>query len=832
MKQKFTSLGHFPTLPNLSTKAKRAIIATLSALSAYGSNISAQTAPSAINLNTGVANSSNSNGYNYGQGNNRFVNNLVISGQTFIKDPSEPRSSPVDKVVINRKPNSDANKVNYNKQTLFFERGSGNNNLQPNYIYYMEDMINSYIANRGSDNLFRNIDGNTYNNVERVDLLFTDGISINSKVDLTKIGMLIMERAPNTASADVFRFALIKGVNGTGTSATAYTFGELKSSQPGAVNDRWGSTGQAISTLVMHTTSATAQLTQTSSTGDQYIVGTFISLADLGFTNQNAEKFYGISIFPNDFVPRNNNNDHGIIFGTSGDFASSQQISFPTNDAFNPTNSYQVAMREMTGYKSVTGDDYGGLDFTAGGSFIMLAYPSITGNVWNDANGNTNGNVDNSGNAIPSNLFVHLVNANGAIVKTAPVNSNGTYALLDVSLSASTNASLVLSSSATSITTLPAGWQHTGENIGLIGSDGNANGVLALFSSGTGQLVMGQTVSNANFGIQRIPVADPKIYNNLPESSFGLDTPTGTYSSFPAQSGFKYMPMSNGLLGGLSGSDAEDCPSSSSCANGSTFKIQAINSNTRLFYDFGALGIKRISSSDASTMQIKNFDRSKMMIYGEGGSGTSTNPLGFTYSLVDNAGAESTPASYTMSTTSPLPVSLLNFTASLNSNGEAVLNWLTVSEKHNKGFGVEKSQNARQWTNIGFIPSQKADGNATEQLAYTFTDKKIVEGNCYYRLVTTDFDGKEFLSDVRIVISKNNASIEVFPNPVSKHLSIKGLNTQGQLKLYNMSGQLLLSKTITENRYELDLSMLAEGLYNIVVTVEGVAQVFKVQKIK
>jgi hypothetical protein len=161
---------------------------------------------------------------------------------------------------------------------------------------------------------------------------------------------------------------------------------------------------------------------------------------------------------------------------------------------------------------------------------------TLTGNVFHDANALKDVTVNTtSANPIPTGLFVTLVDASGAAVKTVPVNADGTY---DFGVTAPGDYSIVLhqTSTGSTVPSLPAGWVNTGENLGAgVGSDDAVGGIL------TGVTVAGANVTNANFGVQQPPVTTGGTEPTQPNpggtttvdltSHFGLSDPDGTVES-------------------------------------------------------------------------------------------------------------------------------------------------------------------------------------------------------------------------------------------------------------------------------------------------------------
>ncbi|WP_254412521.1 DUF7948 domain-containing protein [Dyadobacter diqingensis] len=137
----------------------------------------------------------------------------------------------------------------------------------------------------------------------------------------------------------------------------------------------------------------------------------------------------------------------------------------------------------------------------------QACYPpvTLTGNVFHDANALTDASVNTtSAIAIPTGLYVTLVDANGLPVKTVAVNADGTY---DFGITAPGNYSVVLNQTpgGSTIPSLPTGWANTGENLGAgAGNDATTNGIL------TGITIAGTNVTNANLGVQQPPVTTDK----------------------------------------------------------------------------------------------------------------------------------------------------------------------------------------------------------------------------------------------------------------------------------------------------------------------------------
>lgn len=205
-------------------------------------------------------------------------------------------------------------------------------------------------------------------------------------------------------------------------------------------------------------------------------------------------------------------------------------------------------------------DNAGKEDPTPGSVTLPFSNLSISGNVFNDANGLTNGNVDGTGigAASGSQLYANLLDATGTtVVASVPVNPDGTYSFYGVT--PNTNYTVQLSTnqgtpgSPAPVKALPAGWVNTGEDCcDNIGSDGTVNGLVNVS-------VLNTDVINANFGIDRQP--DGTNITATPQLNPG---------------GVIQVPVPP-----LVGSDPED----GTLGSGSTVRIDVLPTNATLYYN-------------------------------------------------------------------------------------------------------------------------------------------------------------------------------------------------------------------------------------------------------
>jgi hypothetical protein len=212
------------------------------------------------------------------------------------------------------------------------------------------------------------------------------------------------------------------------------------------------------------------------------------------------------------------------------------------------------------------------------------------------------------------------------------------------------------------------------------------------------------------------------------------------------------------------------------------------------------------------------FVPSSTVVLGHGNPDGTFNPLPATY-MPDAFGGTLTASGVT--TFSPfiiansvvLGVTLTRFDAKLTPKNTVLLNWQTENEKDNSGFEIQRSADAKDWSNIGFV---KGKGQSSVVFDYTFEDKSPFNLT-YYRLKQVDFDGKATYSKVINVLAKKNSSqFTIFPNPTKGKTTTLELNedlVDGTLTVTNAIGSIVKKQTINSKTLTLDLSTLTNGVY-------------------
>jgi hypothetical protein len=158
-----------------------------------------------------------------------------------------------------------------------------------------------------------------------------------------------------------------------------------------------------------------------------------------------------------------------------------------------------------------------------------------------------------------------------------------------------------------------------------------------------------------------------------------------------------------------------------------------------------------------------------------------------------------------------LPIELLTFSGK-NTEGGNLLTWTTASETNNKGFDIERSQDGKNFTKIGWV-----DGHGTTRVIthYNFMDNTSSVGIHYYRLKQWDFDGEYHFSKVIALNNDKQIRLTIYPNPTDGLLNIL-TNHEKEIpySVSNMLGCVVKTGTV-KAQVTLDVSELATGTYFI-----------------
>lgn len=187
---------------------------------------------------------------------------------------------------------------------------------------------------------------------------------------------------------------------------------------------------------------------------------------------------------------------------------------------------------------------------------------------------------------------------------------------------------------------------------------------------------------------------------------------------------------------------------------------------------------------------------------------------------------------------STLPVGLINFEG-LSEDNHAALTWTTSFEAGSKGFGIDRSFDGINFSQVGYVA---AAGNSSLPRNYSFTDPALMQPDNYYRLRQIDLNDKIVYS--KVVLLKDarslNAAFTVFPNPFTEEGNLDIVFGQipvgkVQLRLLDVAGRELLRQSATYSgnkriHFALPASSLTAGVYFLEVRFNNTVQVQRLIK--
>ncbi len=161
----------------------------------------------------------------------------------------------------------------------------------------------------------------------------------------------------------------------------------------------------------------------------------------------------------------------------------------------------------------------------------------------------------------------------------------------------------------------------------------------------------------------------------------------------------------------------------------------------------------------------------------------------------------------------PLPVEMVNFNLRKDFN-DVVLSWRTSFENNNEGFEIQRSADAVNWGNIGFV---EGEGDSYTRTDYTFVDEDPMIGNNYYRLKQIDFDGRvDYSQTLSQYIDAAAIAINVYPNPVVNFLEVETPEGDYSVTVLNAQGRVVAYIEL-EDKGSIEFSNLDSGLYFLLI---------------
>jgi uncharacterized repeat protein (TIGR01451 family) len=177
-----------------------------------------------------------------------------------------------------------------------------------------------------------------------------------------------------------------------------------------------------------------------------------------------------------------------------------------------------------------------------------------------------------------------------------------------------------------------------------------------------------------------------------------------------------------------------------------------------------------------------------------------------------------------------LPVDWLDVNA-VRVNNTHVISWTTAREVNVSHYIVERKLNNE--TEFTAIPGKvDAKGNTTQNSSYSLADLDVNKTGTYiYRVKQVDFDGKFTYSRLVKLSNAGESSIDMYPNPAKQQTNLQVVvaeDSEVSIELFDATSKLV--KVIRKSEvqrsgdevYNINLEDISAGVYNVVVTINGV----------
>ncbi len=164
---------------------------------------------------------------------------------------------------------------------------------------------------------------------------------------------------------------------------------------------------------------------------------------------------------------------------------------------------------------------------------------------------------------------------------------------------------------------------------------------------------------------------------------------------------------------------------------------------------------------------------------------------------------------------SPLPITLINFSATVQNN-VVLTKWQTALESNSSHFEVWRSPDLQHFDSVGYVT---AAGNSPNVLDYSFIDYQPYAGVSYYRLKSVDLDGSFVWSSVQQVVMGGDAEVSVYPNPADAMVHLRTseaiAGSSAMVRILNNNGGLVMTIPLTAADQQFNISTLAAGTYRV-----------------
>ncbi len=154
-----------------------------------------------------------------------------------------------------------------------------------------------------------------------------------------------------------------------------------------------------------------------------------------------------------------------------------------------------------------------------------------------------------------------------------------------------------------------------------------------------------------------------------------------------------------------------------------------------------------------------------------------------------------------------LPVKFNQINAT-NDNNTNTLNWETATEINNSHFEILHSTDARSYVTIG---KELGNGNATENVTYSYDHQNVKPGTHYYQLRQVDYDGRsETFGPVSVTVE--GSKLKFYPTAAENMIHFEGEMENENYMIYSVDGKTFQSGKVSK---QIDIRNIPNGVYYI-----------------
>ncbi|RYD51808.1 MAG: hypothetical protein EOP52_06385 [Sphingobacteriales bacterium] len=167
-----------------------------------------------------------------------------------------------------------------------------------------------------------------------------------------------------------------------------------------------------------------------------------------------------------------------------------------------------------------------------------------------------------------------------------------------------------------------------------------------------------------------------------------------------------------------------------------------------------------------------------------------------------------------------LPVSVVQFGATLYQNSKGLIEWVAKDERDLDRYVIEESSDGKAFRDLATIPA--LPGN-TPETQYKYVDTSLWRGYNFYRLALYHLDGHITYSPIRTVFYdfREHINVAFYPNPTTGKITaelVTEIADDFVLVIYDQQSKLMRNPqqfqlTAGRNLIPLDITDLADGNY-------------------